>query len=51
LSENLDFSRNISVSIMGGYDCNYLTNVQKSVVNGTVTIRGGSVTMENIIIR
>ena len=50
-SENLDFSRNISVSIMGGYDCNYLTNVQKSVVNGTVTIRGGSVTMENIIIR
>lgn len=50
-SENLDFSRNISVSILGGFDCNYLSNVQKSVVNGTVTIRNGTVTMENIIIR
>jgi parallel beta-helix repeat protein len=50
-SENLDFNRNISITIMGGSDCNYLTNIQKSVVNGTVTIRGGTVTMENIIIR
>jgi hypothetical protein len=50
-SENLDFSRNIAVTIMGGYDCSFSTNVQKSVVNGTVTIRNGTVTIENIIIR
>jgi hypothetical protein len=50
-SENLDFSRNISVTIMGGYDCSFSSNVQKSVVNGTVTIRNGTATIENIIIR
>jgi hypothetical protein len=50
-NENLDFNRNISVTITGGYDCYYSTNVQKSVVNGTITIRNGTVTIENITIR
>jgi len=50
-NENLDFNRDISVTITGGYDCYYSTNVQKSVVNGTITIRNGTVTIENIIIR
>jgi len=49
--EDPDFNRNISVTIRGGYDCDYSTNAQKSVVNGTITIRNGTVTMENIIIR
>lgn len=50
-SENLDFSRNISIAIKGGYNCSFSTNDQKSVVDGTVTIRNGTVIIENIIIR
>lgn len=50
-SENLDFSQNISVALKGGYDCSFSTNDQKSTVDGPVTIRNGTVIMDNIIIR
>jgi len=50
-NENPDFNRNISVTISGGYDCSYSKNDQESVVNGTITIRNGTVTLENIKIR
>jgi hypothetical protein len=42
-SENLYFSRNISVALKGGYDCSFSANVQKSEVNGALTIRNGTV--------
>lgn len=50
-SEDIDFNRNITVSLIGGYDCSFSTNVGKSVVNGVVTISDGIVTMENITIQ
>ena len=50
-NENPDFNRNISLTITGGYDCSYSTNNEKSVVNGTITIRSGTVVLENMKIR
>jgi len=50
-NEDPDFNRNISLTITGGYDCDYSTNDEKSVVDGTITIRNGTVTLENIKIR
>ena len=48
---DLNLNRNVSVTIKGGYDCDYSTNDQKSKVNGPVTIRSGTVTIENVIIQ
>jgi M6 family metalloprotease-like protein len=50
-TENLLLSRNIPVTLQGGYDCNYSSNSNWSIIAGSVIISGGPVTMENIIIR
>lgn len=51
LSGNLDFNRDVSVQIFGGYSCDYSTKDQKTVINGSMTIRKGSVVLHNITIR
>jgi len=51
VGSDLNFNQNISVTIKGGYDCDYSTNDQQSIVNGPITVRNGTVTIENVIIK
>jgi YD repeat-containing protein len=46
---NLDIDK--SVTVDGGYDCNYSTNGGMSAIDGTLTISNGTVTIENLIIQ
>ncbi|MGC2062034.1 MAG: hypothetical protein WA610_03585 [Thermodesulfovibrionales bacterium] len=48
--ESPDFSKNISVTIQGGYACNYSTVIGSSIIRGTITISGGTVTLDGISI-
>jgi photosystem II stability/assembly factor-like uncharacterized protein len=50
-NENLNFDAAKSVTLEGGYDSHYTSNPSASTINGTLTISGGSVTIENIAIR
>ena len=48
----LDLSRNISVTLQGGYDCSYSpTRIPDTVIEGSLTISGGTVTFDAIVIR
>jgi hypothetical protein len=48
-----DFSTDVnkSVTIVGGYNCDYSTVTGTTSIEGNMTIDYGSVTMENIEIR
>ncbi len=48
---DLLFGQNKSVVLKGGFDCNYMSNPDFTVIKGTVTIKGGVVTLENIVIQ
>jgi hypothetical protein len=50
-NETLLFARAIPVAIRGGYDCAYSSNPGWTIVTGSLTIRGGPVTLENLIIK
>jgi len=50
-NEDLDLARNISVMLQGGYECGYLSNPGWTTIHGRLTIRDGSVTLENVRIR
>ncbi|MGD0281882.1 MAG: BACON domain-containing carbohydrate-binding protein [Dissulfurispiraceae bacterium] len=45
------FNSNVSVTLIGGYDSGFSTSSSNSVINGTLTISNGSVTVGNIIIQ
>jgi hypothetical protein len=47
----MTLDRNISVTLEGGYLCNYLSNPGFTVVGGPVTISAGTVKIGNLIIR
>ena len=57
--ETLNFNRNVSVDLIGGYNSNFSTaqpinmstNSSNSVITGTLTISSGTVTVRNIIIQ
>lgn len=49
--ESLDFNREITITLDGGYGCDYSTNPDYTTVNGPLTITNGSVTLGNIIVR
>ncbi|HDH11382.1 MAG TPA: hypothetical protein ENG83_04150 [Nitrospirae bacterium] len=49
-TENLNFNRNISVTLEGGYDCNYSAIIGNTTLNGNMTISNGTITTENLII-
>jgi hypothetical protein len=49
--ENPIFAGNINISLKGGYICDFSSKTGKSVISGSLTIRRGSVILENIIIR
>ncbi len=44
--ETLNFNRPVSVNLQGGYDCGYLNNIKNTMLNGSMTIGDGSVTIE-----
>lgn len=48
---DLNFTRDISVSLEGGYDAKYLANDGFSTLNGSLTIGRGALTLENLIIK
>jgi probable HAF family extracellular repeat protein len=50
-SENLNFTRNIEAVLQGGYNCDFTMNSGYSKLNGSLTINGGTVAIENIIIK
>jgi len=51
LTESPTTLQDISLSLVGGYSCDYSMNPRFSIVNGTMTISHGTVTIENIIIQ
>ena len=50
-TEDLNFNSNVSVILEGGYNCGYSANSSYSVINGTLTISGGPVTVGYIKIQ
>jgi streptogramin lyase len=51
LTGPLAFTKSINVTFKGGYDPAFVLNVQKTIVNGSITIKGGKVTIENLKIK
>jgi PKD repeat protein len=47
----LDFSRNISVTLKGGYDSLFSTNAAFTTISGSLTVSHGKVIIENISIQ
>jgi hypothetical protein len=49
-AENLVLQKDTDVQLEGGYDCNYSSNSGVTTINGSLTIQGGTVTIEELII-
>jgi len=49
-TETLDFNHSVKVRLTGGYDGSYTTISGITVVHGTLIIRQGTVTVENLLI-
>ena len=49
--EVLDLSRNISVTLRGGYGCGFTGPASSSIIDGSLTVSAGEVTVDAIIIR
>lgn len=50
-SVDLILDRPVSLTFKGGYDCGYGSNSLMTTITGSVSVTGGAVTMENVIIR
>jgi hypothetical protein len=50
-SEALSLQKNISVKLQGGFDCGYSANSGFTTINGSLTIKGGTVTAEKLLIK
>jgi hypothetical protein len=51
ITETLTFADNINISLRGGYDSVFGTNPHMTTIIGSLTIRGGAVTIDRIMIR
>ena len=51
LTESPSTSQDVSITLSGGYSCDYSMNPGFTTVNGTLTISQGAVTIENLIIQ
>jgi hypothetical protein len=49
--ETLNLNQPVSVQLKGGYDTEFATNNDATVINGAVVISNGDVTVENIVIK
>jgi hypothetical protein len=50
-TENLLLQNNTTIALVGGYGCDFLSNTGYSTIIGSVTINGGTIVMDNVIIR
>ena len=50
-TEILNLTQGMSVQISGGYSCDYSTIAGFTTLNGTLTISGSTVTIENLILQ
>lgn len=48
-SDNLNTNRNISITLQGGYNCNYSAVTGKTIFNGMMTVSDGVVTIGDYI--
>jgi PKD repeat protein len=51
LDENLNLQNGNNIRLQGGFGCEYDTNPGHTVISGTLTVKDGSVVVENIIIK
>jgi hypothetical protein len=51
LTETLMLADTKAVTLRGGYDSDFLLNLSMTTLNGSLTIKGGKVTIEKIIIK
>ncbi len=51
LPENPNINLYKSVTLQGGYNCDYSTQTGKTILNGNMTISNGTVTIENFMIQ
>jgi hypothetical protein len=49
--EYLYFGRDISITLKGGYDADYTSNLSYTTISGSLTISQGTVVLENIVIQ
>lgn len=49
--ENLNFNGNLSITLDGGYGCDYTINPDYTTINGSMTITSGAVTVNNIVLQ
>jgi hypothetical protein len=47
---NINLNRDIKVNLKGGYGCSFISNPGFTILNGSLTISGGTVTIEELII-
>jgi PKD repeat protein len=47
-TEDLSLNQDIAITLRGGYDCTFTSVEGMTVLNGTITIDSGTVTIENI---
>ena len=45
--EDFSVNRNISISIQGGYNCDYTGNISKTIIAGNMSISDGTVTIQS----
>ncbi len=45
--EDFNINRDISVTLGGGYDCSYTTNIGNTIINGNMAISDGTATIKN----
>jgi hypothetical protein len=50
-TENLLFNNNVAVTLDGGYSANYMSKNGYTSIYGTITIGGGVLTVDNVVIR
>jgi hypothetical protein len=46
-TEDISVNQNMSVTISGGYNCDYSNNAGQTILNGTMTISNGTTAIEN----
>ena len=51
LNENLLLDRPVAVTIKGGYDNNFTAVTGSTIVQGTLTIQSGTITIDNVAVR